>query len=324
MNHTHTTAAIIPQFEDLVALKYQVQGLPSITHTYKVNSQLAGLFASAFCGQGMDFQESRVYQEGDDVRHIDWRITARTGIPYVKLYTEQRQRSVLFCVENSRNMAFGTRQVFKCVQAARTAALLGWSAMQQQERVGGILFGQTQTSLQFFRPQKSGQAFIQLLKALSEPSPATPPDPINNSVNNSCDDPFIGALSHLSHTVQTGALIFIVADFNRDITPLETAFSYLKQRHEVVVIAIDDPADAELATMGTVLFTDGQGHTHEINTNNLSGQRRYREAWQHQRQALQSLLDRFNIALIAIRTDQALYPALQTALQQHVHRQVVR
>lgn len=309
-----SSSPTVPDFEELLALQYQVKAIPTLTHhTYKVNSPLAGLYTSAFCGQGMDFQEARVYQEGDDVRHIDWRITARTGIPYVRIFEEQRERSVLFCVDTSSQMAFGTRQIFKSVQAARAVALLGWSATQHQDRVGGLLFGHAHHPLRFFRPQKGGRTFFQLLKALAL-----------ESTGHAEPDPLITALNKLNASIPTGALIFIVADFNRDPAALESSLSYLKQQHEVVLIAVDDPADWDLPAMGAVLFTDHRGQVREINTSSLSGHQRYRQLWQQQRQQLKTLLDRFNIPLISIVTHDNLYQTLTLELQHLIHRQVVR
>jgi uncharacterized protein (DUF58 family) len=125
---------------DLIGLRRRAEGL-RLTAREPTRSVLAGGHRSPFRGRGMDYQESRHYQPGDDIRNMDWRITARAGRPHVKVYEEERERPVIVLVDLSPSMFFGTRGAFKSVAAARVAALVGWAAIARGDRIGALLFG---------------------------------------------------------------------------------------------------------------------------------------------------------------------------------------
>jgi uncharacterized protein (DUF58 family) len=135
-----------------------------------VNSTFAGLYASVFRGAGINFEEVREYREGDDIRHMDWKVTARINEPHLKVFREERERSVVLCIDRGPHMVFGTRGTFKSVQAARAAALIGWAASRLNDRVGGMAFGDPMAGLQHFRPARGRRALWQLLRTLTEPA----------------------------------------------------------------------------------------------------------------------------------------------------------
>ena len=116
--------ALHPRLDDLLELRHQARTLGLASH-HLVNSSFSGLYASVFRGTGLDFEEVREYREGDDVRSIEWKVTARTNSPHLKVFREERERSVVLCVDQSPHMNFGSRGTFKSIQAARAAALLG-------------------------------------------------------------------------------------------------------------------------------------------------------------------------------------------------------
>lgn len=132
-----------------------------------VKSKMSGGHRSSFRGQGLEFDSVREYVPGDDIRNIDWRVTARTGSPHLKIFKEERERSVVICVDMNATMRFGTRNTFKSVQAARIAALLGWSAIASQDRVSACFFGDIPEAIQFFGPKRTGKSFCSLLKVLA-------------------------------------------------------------------------------------------------------------------------------------------------------------
>ncbi|MES9868803.1 MAG: DUF58 domain-containing protein, partial [Sedimenticola sp.] len=182
--------ALTPRLDDLLELRHQAHSLGIASH-HLVNTSFSGLYASVFRGTGLDFEEVRAYREGDDIRNMDWKVTARTNNPHLKIFREERERSVVLCVDQGPHMSFGTRGTFKSVQAARAAALLGWAANGLNDRVGGLLFGDTSEGLKHFRPTKDRRALWRLLKTLSEPSGEAPAG----------TDPLLGAL----HQAETGA-----------------------------------------------------------------------------------------------------------------------
>ena len=156
------------RLDDLLELRHQAHTLGLSSH-HLVNSSFSGLYASVFRGQGLNFEEVREYREGDDIRNMDWKVTARTGDPHLKVFREERERSVMLCVDMGAHMAFGTRNTFKSVQAARAAALIGWAANGLHDRVGGILFRGDNEDTDYFRPTKDRRALWRLLKALTAP-----------------------------------------------------------------------------------------------------------------------------------------------------------
>ena len=131
-----------------------------------IKARLSGNYLSAFKGRGMEFDEARPYQPGDDIRSIDWRVTARTGKTHTKLYREERERPVLLWVDYRRSMFFGTQNYFKSVLAAKTAALLAWSAAQHGDRLGGLIF--SENIHQELRPQRGKAGTLHFIKKLCE------------------------------------------------------------------------------------------------------------------------------------------------------------
>ncbi|MCB1867358.1 MAG: DUF58 domain-containing protein, partial [Gammaproteobacteria bacterium] len=144
---------------------------------------------------------------------------------------------------------------------ARSAALLGWAANSLNDRVGGLLFGDSSSTSHHFRPTKDRRALWRLLKALSRSSVG--PEPVK--------DPLLNALQRAERGTATGSLIFVIADLNREITSLETTIGRLSQRHSLVLIPVDDKADHDLPDLGRALFTDPEGNLLEIETGDEAG-----------------------------------------------------
>jgi uncharacterized protein (DUF58 family) len=277
-----------------------------------VSSTLAGLYASVFRGQGMDYEETREYREGDEIRNMDWRVTARTGVPHMKVFREERERAVMLCVDAGPHMHFGTRGTFKNVQAARAAALLGWAAMNAQDRVGAVLFGDPLNGLLHFRPSRARLAFWRMLRALAGTSEAGAVD----------GDPLAEALDKLNRAAPTGALVFIVGDLNRDPAGVQAPLGRLTQRHEVVLVPVDDPADRELADLGRIVFRTHAGERIEVDTRGERGRQHYRAAWEQRREALLTLGRRLGVTVIPVTTDGDIEHMLSQGLRQRTHMRV--
>jgi uncharacterized protein (DUF58 family) len=300
---------LTPQLNELLELRHQAYSL-GLVSSRRTHTPLSGLYASVFRGQGMDFEEVREYRAGDEIRHIDWRVTARMNKPYLKIYREERERSVVLCVDTGISMQFGTRGTFKSVQAARVAALLGWSAHGHGDCVGGLLFGQDKP--QFFRPNRSGRTLGKILRHLTQLPNTTRTD----------ETALEKALKILNRSTPTGALLFIIADFNQ--TPIEIlrrALSQLHQHHEIVLISIDDPADYDLPMIGQVCFTAPDGTQAYIDTDNQTGRIAYRQAWERHRQALEELAHYLYIDLLSISTQKEAYNSILNGLRQRAQQQ---
>ena len=141
----------------LIGLHREAKNIPLFSNS--LNAQRAGSHLSSFRGRGMEYHESRPYQAGDDIRAIDWRVTARSGRTHTKVYREERERPVLLWVDLCRSMFFGTRNCFKSVLASKLAALLAWSSVQHGDRLGGLIFSERDHVE--FRP-RSGKASVPL------------------------------------------------------------------------------------------------------------------------------------------------------------------
>ena len=298
-----------PQLDDLLEIRHHARTLGMESH-HLVNSALIGLYASAFKGSGLNFDESREYREGDDIRNMDWRVTARTGRPHLKVFREERERTVMFCVDQGPHMHFGTRGTFKSIQAARTTALLGWSAAAAHERVGALLFGDPTHEFRHFRPTRGRRALWRTLHALTEVTAQGPRDP--SSLTN--------ALLRLQRGLHSGSVIFVVAAFDGEIGPLDHALAGMREKHTLVLMPVDDRADFELPAMGKVLFRGADGRLIEVDTDDASGRRRYHERWDTRRRELTRLANRLGIPLLPVRTDEDVHKTLLLGLRARLAR----
>ncbi len=305
--------ALHPRLDDLLELRHQARTLGLASH-HLVNSAFSGLYASVFRGAGLDFEEVREYRDGDDIRNMEWHVTARTDVPHMKVFREERERSVMICVDGSSHMNFGTRGTFKSIQAARAAALLGWAANQLNDRVGGLVFGDPLRRLQHFRPHRGRRALWRMLSVLTQP--VRPGE---------CEgDPLLDALKKINTGAQTGALIFIIATLDREIDTLERTLGSLQQRHAVVLLPVDDPADWEIPSMGRVVFSGPERGLLEVNTDDDEGREMYRNEWERRRRKLRDLANRLGITFIALRTDEDVHRTLIKGLQRRARMRVLR
>jgi len=292
-----------PRLDELLELRHQAHTLGLASH-HLVNTTFSGLYASVFRGQGLNFEEVREYREGDDIRNMDWKVTARTNEPHLKVYREERERSVVLCVDHGPHMFFGTRGTFKSVQAARAAALLGWAANSVNDRVGGMLFGDADTGLVHFQPTKDRRAVWRLLKEMA--------NPVRRAQHGiDCID---RVLKQADRGSGTGSLIFVIADFNREFQGLDKTLGQVCQKHSVVLIPVDDPADREIPSVGRALFRDAEGRMVEIDTDDAAGQRAFSERWEARRATLIKLANRLGVAVIPVQTSHDVHRSLMSGL----------
>ena len=292
-----------PRLDELLELRHQAHTLGIASH-HLVNTTFSGLYASVFRGQGLNFEEVREYREGDDIRNMDWKVTARTNEPHLKVYREERERSVVLCVDHGPHMFFGTRGTFKSVQAARAAALLGWAANSVNDRVGGMLFGDADTGLVHFQPTKDRRAVWRLRKEMANPVRRA-----QHGVD--CIDM---VLKRADRGSGTGSLIFVIGDFNRELQGLDKTLGQVCQKHSVVLRPVDEPADREIPSLGRALFRDAEGRMVEIDTDDAKGRRAFSERWEARRANLIKLANRLGVAVIPVQTSQDVHSSLMSGL----------
>lgn len=214
-------------------------------HHRRNRAAQSGGFVSRFKGRGMEFDEARSYQPGDDIRTIDWRVTARTGTTHTKVFREERERPVFVSVDNRQPMHFATRGVFKSVLASQLAALLAWAAEYHGDRIGGQLF--TEYHCLELKPQNGRHAVLRLLNALANPDPM-PTQSLNLEQ----------IFARLNHHARPGSLVYIISDFRGLNDAAESYIAKLALHCEVVLIFVYDPLEKDLPKDGRYRFADDQ------------------------------------------------------------------
>lgn len=291
---------LYPDFAQLIALKQRKSKIPALNSRVVMTARQGNHF-SPFRGQGLEFDAVREYVPGDDIRSIDWRVTARTGLPHLKIFKEDRERHITICVDMNASMRFGTRQTFKSVQAAQVAALLGWQGIKQHDRVNGCLFGDVQHGVQFFSPKQSKHSFYAMLKTLAQPA-------VHDFLV-----PLQQPLQQLCRNIATGSLVYIISDFlGLDFHfQEEKSLSLLRRNCHIVLIAINDPLDKAIPFAETVVFSSEAANSKAakkmmINTQDTAGQAAYAEAWKKDRERLYEMTTKYKIPLVELTTESEL------------------
>jgi len=253
-----------------------------------VTDALAGEYHSIFKGRGMEFSEVREYQMGDDIRTIDWNVTSRTGQLHVKKFTEERELTVLLVLDVSGSSDFGTRSHFKREVAAEMGALLAFSAIKNNDRVGAIVFT---SEVEMYIPPRKGRAHV--LRVIRDLLYFEPKGKGTNLAN---------ACEYLNRITRKRAVVFILSDFmdSKFDKPLRVA----AKKHDLISIFISDPRESELPSVGLVELQDAEtGRKILLDTGDRDAMAAYRESVEAQRTAQHAALSSMGVDLIDIRTD---------------------
>lgn len=252
-----------------------------------VNEVFSGEYHSVFKGRGMSFAETREYQYGDDIRNIDWNVTARTGQPHVKLFEEERELTVMLVVDVSASADFGTREQRKTDLAAELCGVLAFSAIKNNDKVGLILFSDR---IERFVPPRKGRrhALRVLRELLYHPTEGKGTD-------------LAGALEYLARVTRRRAVVFLVSDFAAE--GFDKALATVARRHDVVAVRVGDEREEQIPPMGLVEFEDPEsGERRVVNTSSDAFQARYGTRRQQLRDRLDALLKRSSIDRVEITT----------------------
>ncbi len=255
-----------------------------------------GSYRSRFRGRGMEFAEVRAYLPGDDVRSIDWRVTARRGKVHTKLFHEERERPVLLALDYRRPMFFATRGRFKAVQASHMAALIAWQALARGDRIGGFLFSE-ERSLEL-RPQLGKKAVLQLLRQMvADPvwqrTPHRPFAPQQRLAT---------TLQRLQRVARPGSLILLLSDFNQWDERVEKELAVLGRHCELGLVHCFDPLEIELPPAGTYRLSNGERDL-TIATADDTVRRQYHDNFAQRLQNLQEFSRRQRCRLFSLPTD---------------------
>ncbi len=276
-----------------------------ITTRRLVNDVFAGQYHSVFKGRGMEFSEVREYMPGDDVRAIDWNVTARMGKPYVKRFTEERELTVMLLVDHSGSGHFGSSGRTKEELAAEVAALLAFSAIRNNDRVGLIAF--TDRIEKFVPPKKGRQHVLRLIREILYLEPGGRGTDIAH------------ALHYLNQVTTRRTVAFLLSDFRDDdyLLPLEVA----SKRHDLIAFVLDDPRERELPKIGFVALRGLEdGEEFVIDTSSGAARTALHDGWMRDRQTLVGELGRRGLDFVTLSTNVPYAPKLMAFFRERARR----
>ena len=298
--HFSAGAEILPA--NLVQLRTLARQLP-LHKQKKVLNDLAGSHASAIRGRGLDYAEVREYQAGDDIRAMDWRVTARTGDAHIKVFREEKERPVLLVCDLRAAMRFGSRRALKQVLAADLTALFAWAALEHGDRIGALLFNdELETDL---RPKTGRKQVLQLLNELTTMAPSASADP-QQRMQQIC--------RHLRRIARPGSAIYFISDWTGFDADCEQQLHSVTRHCDLVAVHISDPLEAELPPPGLYSLSDGQQRL-SLDSTTSRQREEYQQAFSLRMNNLQQQLQRLKVPLIALSTSNAdPLPALRQGL----------
>lgn len=251
----------------------------------------AGQYHSAFRGRGMAFSEVREYTVGDDVRDIDWNVTARYARPYVKVFEEERELTVMLMVDMSGSLSFGTEVETKRELTAEAAATLAFSAIQNNDKIGVLFF--TDRIEKYVPPAKGKKHILYIIRELLEFRPQSRATDLSVP------------LSYLTRLVKKRCTAFLISDFQSEEDSYEKTLLMSARKHDIVAIRIFDRREADLPNVGLMRFRDAEtGQTHWVDTADSSVRKAYADAYERRQVALAVLLKRCGVDTTEIRTGQ--------------------
>ena len=261
-----------------------------IRTSHMANDVFAGHYHSTFKGQGMEFEEVREYQPGDDVRSIDWNVTARQGRPFVKRFREERELTVMLLVDVSASQAFGTAGQLKRDLVTEVGATLAFSAITNNDKVGLIVF--SDRIEKHVKPAKGTRHVLRVIRELLTFEPAGKGTDV------------AGAIEHLNHVLRRRAVVFIISDFEDD--GYEQKLRAAKRRHNIIPISIRDPREAAMPNLRFIELLDNETGEHVlVDTSSAEFRASYRQHADRKSEDLQALFRRLDSEAIELTTGQS-------------------
>ena len=256
----------------------------------------AGEYHSAFKGRGMAFSEVREYQFGDDIRSIDWNVTARFNHPFVKIFEEERELTVMLLVDISNSRTFGTQSKLKKSLITEIAAVLSFSAIQNNDKIGVILFSDKVEK--FISPKKGRTHILRIIRELMEFEPQ------NKETNIS------EALRYLTNAIKKRSTTFIISDFIDDdpqsgLPRFDEALRIANKKHDVIALKIYDKRETELPNVGLIRLKDAETGQHAwVDTSSDQVRKQYSGWWRKNEQLTNEILSKAGVDFVSIATDE--------------------
>jgi uncharacterized protein (DUF58 family) len=267
-----------------------------------VKESFSGEYRASFRGQGLDFDDFREYQHGDETRFIDWNVTARMNQPYIRKFHEERELAVILAVDLSGSVDYGSLRLSKREIAAEAAAILGFSALQNGDKVGLLAFADS--PLLYVPPAKGSRHLLRLVREILTVKPKRS----GTSVKEACD--------FLVRTLRRRALVVMISDFQSD--PLDRPLGKLARKHEAIALHVIDPLEKILPKAGRVIMVDPEtGFETLVNTSNPNLRMAYEKLSRRQREGVEAVLKRHGIDSAQLQTTRDPLPALHQLLKRH-------
>jgi uncharacterized protein (DUF58 family) len=298
---------------DLIMLSNTAKVIP--LDALRIKSLQAGSYVSQFKGRGMEFDESRPYQPGDDPRNIDWRVTARSTEAYTKLYREERERPVYVVTDLRSNMHFATRGRFKSVAASYVAGCISWAAHHRGDRLGGIVFGDN--ICKEVRPRIGRQAALRYLHHVAEHPDWNATLSIDESIQHAS---FLKATTALRRVVRPGSLVVIISDFMGFSGMCHSSLAKLVRHNELLAIFISDPIEMIPPPPGRYRIVSA-GQDRLIETYSKQARNQYANAFIERKTDLVNFFRRYGIHHMSISTDEDPIEAVKNSLGRQRKRQ---
>ncbi|MFD2257209.1 DUF58 domain-containing protein [Luteolibacter algae] len=270
-----------------------------------VRESFSGEYLSSFRGQGLDFDDFREYQHGDEVRFIDWNVTARMNEPFVRKFREERELSVVMAVDVSGSADFGSKHLSKRELSAEIAAILGFSALQNGDQVGLLIF--SEEPLMFIPPAKGTKHLLRMIREVL----MAKPEKKGTSIEEACN--------FLIKSLKRKALVFMISDFHAE--NLDKPLGKLARKHETVALRVNDPLEEELSNAGRVVLIDPEtGFETMVNTSNPNLRMAYKKLMKRQAEGAATVFKKHGIDTATLMTDHDTLPALHQLLKRRGRR----
>lgn len=294
MSKNKSSFGVYTSLQDLIHLQYQAGGF-SFLPRQPMHSLLTGRHGSRLRGRGLDFEELRQYHPGDDIRSMDWKATKRTKQPYVRVYTEERERPVLLLVDQRISMFFGSQVNMKSVTAAEVAALAAWRVVSEGDRVGAIVFNDYE--LREIKPRRSRKSVMQIFQQIVRQNNILGVGRNIDSKKEMLDQ----ALEKAGHLADHDYLICVISDFFGLSDKSLHQVKLLSRHNDVILVPVHDPLARELPENATIVVSDGTSQI-LLDSRESHLQKRFPEFLQGRLKTLSNALSKFGVPILPIHT----------------------
>jgi uncharacterized protein (DUF58 family) len=289
-----TEANIYTDISHLRRLEFLAKGF-DFSPKQPVNSVLSGKNASRLRGRGLNFEELRHYQPGDDIRSMDWKVTRRTGKPHIKVYTEERERNVYLVIDQRNCMFFGSVEKMKSVIAAEVAALMAWQVSSSGDRIGAVIYSDTEVHV--VPPKRGRQHVVNVLIEIVKQNKRLKVETTNINETQSLNT----MLAKLAHICGTNALIILISDGNGWNEQSTLQIKKIRQHNEIISCFVYDPLEQNLPQMSQMVVSDGEQQI-QFSSEKASIQSKYQEILEARSNASRKMASKYRIPLILVST----------------------